>query len=147
RRARIHPERGLRPDRAPAGRLAFPAAGMTQATSRPALTWLGHSTFRLATASGAQIYFDPWLGNSDCPATEQTPARVDMIVLSHGHFDHIGDTMTLWEQFQPIVVAPQDVRRWLEKRGLPRDDRYGPDMGGTIKAGEATITLTDARHS
>ena len=111
------------------------------------LTWLGASAFRLITASGTRIYFDPWLENSDCPAAERFPERVDMIILSHGHFDHIGQTLELWEKFKPIVVAPQDVRRWLEKRGLEEDARLGPDMGGTITVGEATISLTDARHS
>jgi L-ascorbate metabolism protein UlaG (beta-lactamase superfamily) len=111
------------------------------------LTWLGASAFRLTTAAGAQIYFDPWLENSDCPADERSPIRVDMIILSHGHFDHVGQTLALWKTFRPKVVAPQDVRRWLEKRGVERDDRLGPDMGGTILVGDATISLTDARHS
>jgi L-ascorbate metabolism protein UlaG (beta-lactamase superfamily) len=111
------------------------------------LTWLGSSAFRLTTADGYELYLDPWLENSDCPATERSPARVDLIVLSHGHFDHIGQTMQLWERFRPIVVAPQDVRRWLERRGLERDDRYGPDMGGTVSVAEFEISMTDARHS
>lgn len=110
-------------------------------------TWLGASAFRLTTASGTVVYLDPWLENSDCPPNERMPERVDLIVLSHGHFDHVGQTMELWHRFKPIVVAPQDVRRWLERKGLEHDARYGPDMGGTITVGEFDISLTDARHS
>lgn len=111
------------------------------------LTWLGAAAFRLETESGYTLYLDPWLENSDCPAAEKAPQRIDLIVLSHGHFDHVGQTMQLWERLHPIVVAPQDVRRWLERQGLERDDSFGPDMGGTIQVGEIEISLTDARHS
>jgi L-ascorbate metabolism protein UlaG (beta-lactamase superfamily) len=112
-----------------------------------ALTWLGSSAFRLTLPSGREIYIDPWLENADCPVDERTPGRVDLVIVSHGHFDHVGQTMRLWQDFHPVVVAPQDLRRWLERQGLERDDRLGPDMGGTITLDDISISLTDARHS
>jgi len=111
------------------------------------ITWLGSSAFRLTMETGYTIYLDPWLENSDCPVSEKSPERVDLIVLSHGHFDHVGQTMPLWNRLRPVVVAPQDLRRWLERQGLERDDRLGPDMGGTIDVNGISISLTDARHS
>jgi L-ascorbate metabolism protein UlaG (beta-lactamase superfamily) len=111
------------------------------------LRWLGASAFRLTLADGFEIYIDPWLENADCPATESAPGRVDLVILSHGHFDHVGQTMRLWRDFSPAVVAPQDLRRWLERQGLERDDRLGPDMGGTVSVGDVSVSLTDARHS
>jgi L-ascorbate metabolism protein UlaG (beta-lactamase superfamily) len=110
------------------------------------LTWLGSSAFRLSLADGRQVYLDPWLENSDCPPSERTPERVDLIVLTHGHFDHVGQTMDLWRQFKPPVVCSQDLRHWLERQGLERDDRLGPDQGGTTEVGGVAISLTDARH-
>ena len=71
------------------------------------LTWLGHAAFRLDTASGKRIYVDPWLcGNPKCPENEQTPERVDIIALTHGHGDHVGDTVGLANEHGATVVAP-----------------------------------------
>ena len=111
------------------------------------LTWLGSNAFRLTTARGLRIYVDPWLENSDCPEDERSAKAVDLVILTHGHFDHVGQTLDIWRRFSPIVIAPQDLRRWLERQGLPRDDRYGPDIGGTIVVSGVSISLTDARHS
>ena len=63
------------------------------------LTWLGHASFRVDTPSGKRIYVDPWLGNPKCPESEQEPERVDMILLTHGHDDHIGNTVELAQKF------------------------------------------------
>jgi L-ascorbate metabolism protein UlaG (beta-lactamase superfamily) len=79
------------------------------------ITWLGSAAFRLQSAQGKSIYLDPWLENSDCPASERFPAAVDLIVLTHGHFDHVGQTIELWQRHRPAVVAPQDLRHWLER--------------------------------
>ena len=63
------------------------------------LTWLGHAAFRVDTPSGKRIYVDPWLGNPKCPEVEREPERVDLIVLTHGHDDHVGDTVALAQKF------------------------------------------------
>ena len=65
-----------------------------------ALTWLGHATFRMDTPGGKRIYVDPFLnGNPKCPESEHQPERVDLIALTHGHGDHVGDTISLWKKF------------------------------------------------
>src|SRR5262245_28499358 len=120
------------------------AGKMTQDVT---ITWLGSAAFHLESAEGKSIYLDPWLQNSDCPASERSPAAVDLIVLTHGHFDHVGQTMELWQRHRPAVVAPQDLRHWLERQGLERNDGLGPDKGGTIAVEGVKISLTDARHS
>ena len=111
------------------------------------ITWLGSAAFHLQSAQGKSIYLDPWLENSDCPASERSPAAVDLIVVTHGHFDHVGQTMELWQRHRPAVVAPQDLRHWLEGQGLERNDGLGPDKGGTVDVEGIRISLTDARHS
>ena len=73
------------------------------------LTWLGHATFRLE-AEGKRIYIDPFLtGNPKCPENEQTPERVDVIAITHGHRDHLGDTVELAKQHGCTVVAPVEL--------------------------------------
>jgi L-ascorbate metabolism protein UlaG (beta-lactamase superfamily) len=112
------------------------------------LTWLGHSAFRLDSPGGKRIYVDPFLnGNPKCPEAEQSPERVDLIALTHGHGDHVGDTVALWQQFQCPVVALVELRGWLAKQGLPADMTQSPNKGGTANVDGVKITLTDANHS
>ncbi len=111
------------------------------------LTWLGHASFRLDTPGGKRIYVDPWLGNPKCPESEKNPERVDLIALTHGHSDHVGETVELWKRFKPKVVALVELRGWLASQGLDEDMTSSPNKGGTANVGGIKITLTDANHS
>ena len=69
------------------------------------LTWLGHAAFRLDTPGGKRIYVDPFLnGNPKCPQSELEPERVDVIAVTHGHGDHVGDTVDLAKKHSCPVV-------------------------------------------
>src|SRR5581483_10879401 len=112
------------------------------------LTWLGHAAFRLDTPGGKRVYVDPFLaGTPSCPESEQTPERVDLIALTHGHGDHVGDTVELWKRFQPSVVAQVELRGWLADRGVTGNPAHAPNKGGTARVDGIGITLTDANHS
>jgi L-ascorbate metabolism protein UlaG (beta-lactamase superfamily) len=112
------------------------------------LTWLGHASFRLDSPGGKRIYVDPFLnGNPKCPESEKTPERVDLIALTHGHGDHVGDTVDLWKKFQPPVVALVELRHWLGRQGVDDNAAHGPNKGGTAQVDGIKITLTDANHS
>jgi L-ascorbate metabolism protein UlaG (beta-lactamase superfamily) len=112
-----------------------------------ALTWLGHAAFRFDTPSGDRIYVDPFLtGNPSCPAGELEPERVDAILLTHGHDDHVGDAVKLARAFACPVIAQ------VELRGLLAAD-LGADMSQALNKGGGTellgsrVTLTHANHS
>jgi L-ascorbate metabolism protein UlaG (beta-lactamase superfamily) len=112
-----------------------------------ALTWLGHAAFRFDTPSGDRIYVDPFLtGNPSCPASELEPERVDAILLTHGHDDHVGDAVKLARAFACPVIAQ------VELRGLLAAD-LGADMSQALNKGGGTellgsrVTLTHANHS
>jgi len=111
------------------------------------LTWLGHAAFRLDTPGGKRIYIDPWLSNPKSPDNERNPERVDLIALTHGHSDHVGETVELWQQFKPPVVAVVELRGWLSEQGVEENMAHGPNKGGTVDVDGVKITFTDAKHS
>jgi L-ascorbate metabolism protein UlaG (beta-lactamase superfamily) len=111
------------------------------------LTWLGHSSFRVDTPGGKRIYVDPWLDGPTCPPGEKEPERVDLIAITHGHGDHVGQTVRLWERFKPPVIALVELREWLAGQGLPDDPTQSPNKGGTVEVAGVKVTLTDANHS
>lgn len=112
------------------------------------LTWLGHSAFRLDTPSGKRVYVDPFLtGSPTCPEHEREPERVDLIALTHGHSDHVGDTVALHRRFGCAVVAQVEVRGWLAGEGVEPNMAHSPNKGGTVDVAGVRITLTDANHS
>jgi L-ascorbate metabolism protein UlaG (beta-lactamase superfamily) len=111
------------------------------------LTWLGHAAFRFDTPGGKRVYVDPWLENPKCPDGEKEPERVDLIAITHGHSDHVGNTLNLAKQHGCAVVALVEVRGWLSGQGLEENMAHSPNKGGTVEVDGINITLTDAKHS
>jgi len=112
------------------------------------LTWLGHATFRVDTPGGKRVYVDPFLhGNPSCPESELEPERCDLIVLTHGHGDHLGDTVAMHERLGCPVVAILELRGWLGGQGVPDPGGHAPNKGGTVTVDGVRVTLTDAKHS
>jgi L-ascorbate metabolism protein UlaG (beta-lactamase superfamily) len=112
------------------------------------LTWLGHAAFRVDTSSGKRIYVDPFLnGNPKCPESEKEPERVDAIYITHGHNDHVGDTMALAKKFECPVVAPVELRDYLGLTGYEPTGPHDPNKGGTVDIDGIKVTLVHAQHS
>jgi L-ascorbate metabolism protein UlaG (beta-lactamase superfamily) len=112
------------------------------------LTWLGHAAFRLDTPGGRRIYIDPFLTRSPtCPDPEREPERVDAILLTHGHDDHVGDTVALAAKHSCPVIAQVELRSWLAGQGLGADMAHALNKGGTAEAAGVKVTLTNAFHS
>ena len=113
------------------------------------LTWLGHASFRLDTPGGKRIYVDPFLhGNPKCPESELEPERCDLILITHGHGDHVGDTVAIHQRFGCPVIAAVELREWLTTQGVADDGgSNSPNKGGTVAVDGVKATLTDANHS
>ncbi|HEY6030039.1 MAG TPA: metal-dependent hydrolase [Gaiellaceae bacterium] len=112
------------------------------------LTWLGHASFRLDTPGGKRVYVDPFLsGNPKCPEGELSPERVDIIAITHGHGDHVGDTVQLAKKFGPQIVCQVELKGWLGKQGAPVGELPGINKGGSQEVDGIRFTLTNAFHS
>lgn len=110
------------------------------------VTWLGHSTFRFESPSGKTILIDPWvMGNPMCPDSEKTFSKVDVMLCTHGHFDHIGDAVEIARKYDPVVVGIFELCTWLQKKGVRQ---IAPmNKGGTQQVGDIKVTMTHALHS
>ena len=111
------------------------------------LTWLGHGAFRMDSPGGKRVYVDPYLDNPKCPDSEKQPERVDLIAITHGHDDHVGNTVELAQRFGCPVIAIVELRGWLSTKGLSEDMSQAPNKGGTAEIDGIKVTLTDAHHS
>ena len=111
------------------------------------LTWLGHAAFRIDSPGGKRIYLDPWLTNPSAPAGADEVERMDVLVLTHGHNDHVGEAVSLGRRFTPKVVAIFELASWLERQGVEGASALGMNKGGTVDVDGVRFTMTDARHS
>jgi L-ascorbate metabolism protein UlaG (beta-lactamase superfamily) len=118
--------------------------GYHRVMQRLSITWLGHSTFLLTTPGGKRVLFDPWLANPNCPASMKKP-QADLILVSHGHFDHIDDLLTVARDTNAPVVAIFELCDWLGRKGI---QNVAPmNKGGSQEILGLRVTMTDARHS
>ena len=111
------------------------------------ITWLGHATFRLQLPDDRVILIDPWLAeNPACPAHLKRVPRCDLVLLTHGHFDHVADVPALVESFDPVVVGNFDLCVVLEKQ-IGKGRYSGMNTGGTQTVDGVHVSLTQAFHS
>ena len=111
------------------------------------LTWLGHASFRLDTDGGKRIYVDPWLSGPTCPDSEKEPERADVIVVTHGHGDHAGDTVELQRKLGATVVGIVELAGWIGANGGDEKKTIGFNKGGTVEVDGVRFTMTNAFHS
>jgi L-ascorbate metabolism protein UlaG (beta-lactamase superfamily) len=109
------------------------------------VTWLGHSAFAITSPNGRTILIDPWLENPKAPAGARDIADVDMILVTHGHGDHLGNTVEIAHRTNARVVAIHEIALHLGAQGLNRVE--GINKSGSVVLDGITITMTQAEHS
>jgi L-ascorbate metabolism protein UlaG (beta-lactamase superfamily) len=111
------------------------------------LTWLGHATWLLKSPGGKRVLIDPWLtGNPKATTTVDEIGSVDVILVTHGHSDHIGDLASAAEKGQPeAVIAMIELGDYFEAKGM--QNVIGMNKGGTYEAAGIRFTMVNAEHS
>lgn len=111
-----------------------------------AINWLGHAAVHITTPKGTEILIDPFLEqNPKFPKGYKLPEKLDLMLLSHGHGDHIADAITVAKKHRPKVVGMVELVTWIGSKGV--EDIVGMNVGGSFKHKDVIITLVEARHS
>jgi L-ascorbate metabolism protein UlaG (beta-lactamase superfamily) len=108
------------------------------------LTWLGHGAWQL-DAAGKRVLVDPFLTDNPAAAVEADAVDADFILVSHGHGDHIGDTVAIARRTGALVVANYEITEWLGKQGVSK--AHPMNTGGAHAFHFGHLKFTIAQHT
>lgn len=108
------------------------------------LTWLGHSAF-LFDVDGHPVLVDPYLTQNPLAPTTADAVDPELILLSHGHGDHVGDLVAIAKRTGAAVVTNAEISRWLTRQGV--ENVHGMNIGGQVDLDFVTVKMTIAFHS
>ena len=110
------------------------------------ITWLGHATVLIQTAQGTNILIDPFIAhNPKYPKDFVLPAKIDYVLLTHGHGDHISDAAPVAKKHDSTVVAIYELADYIAGQGVTKT--MGMNLGGSVVLNDVTVTMVDAKHS
>ena len=110
------------------------------------ITWLGHSTVLVQTPRGTNILIDPFIEqNPKYPRGFELPQRIQYILLTHGHGDHISDAAPVARKHNSNVVAIYELAAFIGQQGVA--NTTGMNIGGTVQLEDVAVTMVEAKHS
>jgi L-ascorbate metabolism protein UlaG (beta-lactamase superfamily) len=112
-----------------------------------AITWYGHACIELVTPGGVTVLLDPWFANPMSPRSPDTVDRCDLLLVSHGHADHIGNAIPIASRTRPKWPAVHELTLWLSSVYSAPEDVIGMNKGGTVEVCGLNVTMTSADHS
>lgn len=128
-----------------------------KAPTKPTLLeWHGHAAFSITTPAGNVLWIDPWLENPSNPDGKNKLAmvsRADLIMVTHGHFDHVGNAVDLAKRTRAPLVATFDLGNQLVAHaGYPKEQATMATLGNaggevSLLNGDVTVRFVPAVHS
>ena len=110
------------------------------------ITWLGHATVLVQTARGTNILIDPFIAqNPRYPANFVLPSKIDYILLTPGHGDHISDAVPVAARHDSTIVAIYELAAYVATKGAA--ETIGMNLGGAVQLREVAATMVEAKHS
>ena len=110
------------------------------------VTWLGHATVLVETASGTIFLIDPFLAhNPKFPKSYKLPEKIDYILLTHAHIDHTADAIRVAERHGSTIVAIYELAGYMASKGA--NSTVGMNLGGSVKLAGVTVSMVEAKHS
>lgn len=111
-------------------------------------TWIGHGSWKARSAKGKEILIDPWvMNNPAAPETLKTVDRCDLMLITHGHFDHIHDAVEIAQRTKPTIITNHEISVWLGSKGLDGEKIVGTNKGGTVDVDGIKVLLVHAEHT
>jgi L-ascorbate metabolism protein UlaG (beta-lactamase superfamily) len=111
-------------------------------------TWYGHACVEVRTPGGRTVLIDPWFGNPKSPKPASAVERCDVLLVTHGHGDHLGDAVELFRRLGPVWPTIHECSLWASRQVPEGAERIvGMNKGGTVEAAGLRVTMTSADHS
>ena len=112
------------------------------------ITWLGHATVLIQTPQGTNLLIDPFITpNPKYPKGYELPSKIDYVLLTHGHGDHISDAVPVAKKHGSTVVAIYELANYVARQGVDQDKTIGMNLGGTVELRDVKASMVDAKHS
>ncbi|HET7677279.1 MAG TPA: metal-dependent hydrolase [Candidatus Limnocylindrales bacterium] len=110
--------------------------------------WYGHSCWEIVSPGGVHILLDPWFSNPKSPTRPEQVTACDLLLLSHGHFDHADDAIPLASRLRPDWPCIHELSLWLG-RHLPGGSQsvVAMNKGGMVEMKGIKVTMVSADHS
>lgn len=109
------------------------------------ITYLGHSALQITLQDGTELLVDPFISGNPLVEVDLDTLHPDYILLTHGHSDHLGDTVELAVKHQATAVGMMELMRYLARKGVQHS--HGLNLGGGYSFPFGRVTLTPALHS
>jgi L-ascorbate metabolism protein UlaG (beta-lactamase superfamily) len=105
-------------------------------------TWYGHATLGLETG-GYQLLVDPYFTDNPAAGVTVDEVKADYILITHGHWDHVGDAISIAKRTQATVISNDEIANWAGKQGVKS---HGQHLGGGFNHPFGYLKLTLALH-
>lgn len=107
------------------------------------ITWFGHSALGLELG-GYKLLVDPYFTDNPAASTTAADVSADFILVTHGHFDHVGDAAAIASRTGAMVISNFEIAEWMGKQGV--QNTHGQHIGGAHNFSFGSLKLTPALH-